>query len=239
MSGILTRKLHNFANSPPDPYWANVVFMSNFVGTNGSTTFVDQSSAAHTVTANGNAQITTAQYKFPPSSGVFDGTGDYLTSPYSVDYAFGMEFTMEGWVRFNSTSGQQALVTRWNISAGIAVWLVNCSSTTLDWAFYTAGPTYNPLSAAWTHTTNTWYYIAVDRDSGGVVRLYADGTMLGKQTMNGTMLTSTEPLGIGWLNHPALQYLNGWLGGVRITKGVARYASDSGFTPPTAPFPTS
>ncbi len=34
-------------------------------------------------------------------------------------------------------------------------------------------------------------------------------------------------------------FLIGWLDELRITKGVARYASDGGFTVPTAAFPRS
>jgi hypothetical protein len=48
-------------------------------GANTSTTFTDSNSggSAHTWTAAGNAQISTATYKFGGASGLFDGTGDF------------------------------------------------------------------------------------------------------------------------------------------------------------------
>jgi len=60
----------------------------------------------HTVTAYGNAQIDTAQSKFGGASGLFDGAGDYLSTPDSEDWNFGSgDFTIDFWVRFNSLPG--------------------------------------------------------------------------------------------------------------------------------------
>jgi hypothetical protein len=79
----------------------------------------------------------------------------------------------------------------------------------------------------------------VDRDSGGTMRIYADGVMLASITQSGLSLRNGDGLleigyatGVGY-------YLDGWIDEVRITKGVARYASNSGFTVPTAAFPRS
>lgn len=70
-------------------------------GTDGSTTFSDNGVTGHTVTANGNAQIDTAQSKFGNASGLFDGTGDYLTIPDHADWNFGTgNFTIDAWIRF-------------------------------------------------------------------------------------------------------------------------------------------
>jgi hypothetical protein len=74
-------------------------------GTNGSTTFTDTNAggSAHTWTANGNAQISTAQSKFGGASGLFDGTGDYITTPDHADYTLGSgDFTIDLW--FNCTA---------------------------------------------------------------------------------------------------------------------------------------
>jgi hypothetical protein len=61
-----------------DPYYGNVSLLLRGNGTNGSTTIIDSSPSPKTVTAFGNAQISTAQSKFGGSSIAFDGTGDYL-----------------------------------------------------------------------------------------------------------------------------------------------------------------
>src|SRR3989339_404521 len=61
-----------------------------------------------TVTANGDAIQTTAQFKFSSKSGVFDGTGDYLSLADSEDWNFGTgDFTIDCWVRFNTVAGYQ------------------------------------------------------------------------------------------------------------------------------------
>ncbi|MEJ0012775.1 MAG: hypothetical protein WDM94_09155 [Bauldia sp.] len=60
------------------------------------TTFVDSSASGRTITANGNAQVDTAQAKFGGASALFDGAGDYLTVPASADFNFGTgDFTVE------------------------------------------------------------------------------------------------------------------------------------------------
>ena len=81
-------------------------------GTDGSTTFTD-AIGTHTVTAVGNAQIDTAQYKFGGASGLFDGTGDYLTIPDHADFNFGAgDFTIDFWVRFNAINTAQAFISQ-------------------------------------------------------------------------------------------------------------------------------
>src|SRR3990167_5784069 len=57
----------------------SVKLLLHFDGSDGSNTFTD-SAGRHTVTANGNVQIDTAQGVFS-QSGLFDGNGDYLSIP--------------------------------------------------------------------------------------------------------------------------------------------------------------
>ncbi|MDA3833419.1 MAG: hypothetical protein PF495_08480, partial [Spirochaetales bacterium] len=57
------------------------VLMLHCEGDDGGTVFTDSSDSAHTVTAVGDANTDLSQAKFGVSSGVFDGTGDYLTIP--------------------------------------------------------------------------------------------------------------------------------------------------------------
>src|SRR5262249_33755527 len=57
----------------------------------GSTTFGDSNAggSAHIWTAGGNAQIDTADFKFGGASGLFDGSGDYVTTPAHADFQLG------------------------------------------------------------------------------------------------------------------------------------------------------
>ena len=80
-------------------------------GSDGSTTFTDESGT--TWTANGNAQIDTAQSKFGGASGLFDGASDYLQTPYTADHNTGTgDFTIDQWIRFNSVATTQTLFAR-------------------------------------------------------------------------------------------------------------------------------
>jgi hypothetical protein len=56
---------------------------------------------------------------------------------------------------------------------------------------------------------------------------------------NSAIADDTQGLGIGAQNAGGTVDMNGWLDEVRITKGVARYATDTSFSVPTAAFPRS
>src|SRR3990167_4294419 len=87
-------------------------FLAHTDGTDGSTTFTDEAGIA--ITANGNAQIDTAQSKFGGASGLLDGTGDYLTTPDSDNYNFGSgDFSVDFQVRFNSVASNQDFIAHW------------------------------------------------------------------------------------------------------------------------------
>jgi hypothetical protein len=76
--------------APVDEYYDNVSLLLYGNGTNGSTTITDNSPSPKTVTAVGNAQISTAQSKFGGASIAFDGTGDYITVPDSSAFVLGL-----------------------------------------------------------------------------------------------------------------------------------------------------
>ena len=62
----------------------------------GSGNSFTDSAASQTVTTNGDATQTTAQYKWGSRSTVFDGSGDYLSLADSDDWNFGSgDFTID------------------------------------------------------------------------------------------------------------------------------------------------
>ena len=106
---------------PLDASYSSVSLLLHGNGINGSTTITDNSPSPKTVTAVGNAQISTAQSKFGGGSIAFDGTGDYLTTPNNSDYQFGTsDFTVECWINttdtsFNLISMTTAAVGNWGV----------------------------------------------------------------------------------------------------------------------------
>lgn len=229
-----------------DPYFDAVVFLSSFDGTDGSTTVVDDSNTPHTMLAVGNAQLDTAQKKFGTASALFDGTSDcFRASAVSSDFSgfSTAQFTAEAWVRWNSVP------TGSNAGDHICgVWIANFLSWSLgrgdssadELRFICSSDGINVAATVTTSgaglTTGVWYHIAVDRDAGSKLRIYVDGVMRGSGTVTTDFRNSTGRFTVGGEDNLGNRALNGWIDEMRITKGVARYASDGGFTVPDAPF---
>jgi hypothetical protein len=188
-------------------------------GTDGS--IIDKAQGTNLVLA-GNPTGSTVQTKFASTKSIFfDGVGDYITSIITVPAS--TPFTIEMWVRpsditrvglFNSTSSPGTL--------DATLYISSLSNLT----FYDAGDI-NPQSGGG-FTANTWYHIAMVRESDNYIRLYKDGTLYSTST-NPYTLALGPYIDIG--AYDTNSYLTGYIQDFRITTGLARYTSN--FTPPT------
>lgn len=230
-----------------DPNFASVKLLLSGDGVSGSTTFTDESPAAHgNATVAGDAQVSTSLVKFGTGSVRLDGLLDHLSYADSTDWEFGSgAFTIETWALFDAANIEATNILMGQYSA---------TGNQRGWRFYYNGATatnnlvfiystngtalVTPLVFAWTPTANVWYHVAVDR-SGNSWRLYIDGAMVASATDTGTIFAPTSLLRIGAdeTSGLATNLLKGNLDEIRITKGVARYASDLGYAVPTAAFP--
>lgn len=177
----------------------------------------------------GNAQVSTTQAKWSPTSMSFDGTGDYVTVIDKPELRIGTgDFTIEGWVYLNATGVAYGLVSKGTATTG---WSVNVTSGNKLQFSYTA----TQLTGATSLASGTWYYFAVVRSgtASGNLRVILDGatdaTSAGAVNDNFNQ-TSTMYVGA---DRVAGSVLNGYLQDVRITNGYARTTST-----PTAAFPT-
>lgn len=223
-----------------DPAYANVSLLLHMDGSNGSTTFTDNSSTPKSVTPSGAAQISTSTVKYGSGSAFFDGSGDYLTIPpsSSLDISTG-DFTIESWVRLNSmpTTDNLSVWQNWMMIYGHG-----SVSSSNGWQFQIGqtllmfSDSYGTTVCSGTHgmTVNTWYHLAVTR-SGTTFRVFVNGIQVGTSTSSIT-LNSGSTYWIGTETGEGA-YLNGYIDDLRITKGVARYLAN--FTPPSGPFPNS
>lgn len=211
-----------------------------------STTFIDNSTNAFTITANGNAtpkranpftdtvtgptQYVTTTYG---GSAYFDGTGDYLTVPTSAGLNLGAsDFTMEGWVYLSATQSSKYLFgvgTVDGTTRSAAVWIGGTqkvegyfSADGSTWLSYRVGTT--------TVAANQWAHVAFVR-SGTTLYLFLNGALEGTQTGTPTTAASGYPAYIG--GQSATYQLNGYLSNIRIVKGTALYTAP--FVPPAAP----
>ena len=216
-----------------DPYYSAVSLLLHFNGANGSTTFTDSSSNNLTVTATGNAQISTAQSKFGGAAGYFDGNGDYLTVASNPVFNFGTgDFTIEGWVYLSSVSGDWFIVS--SSGSGGMFFGYSSSVSPYGWGVGRTGVAWDYITAS-TATTNTWYHVAVCR-SGTSLRIFVNGTQVGTTNTNSQSYNlSATSLTIA--SQGATYYLNGYIDELRVTKGTARYTAN--FTVPSAAFPDS
>ena len=212
-----------------DPYYSSVDLLLPMNGTNGSTTFTDYSSAPNTITVNGNTQISTAQSKWGGSSGLFDGTTDWLYSPVGTgDFATG-DFTVEGWFNWSALTNGGLFHAYPGTPAGTLAGLaVGYDGTAFQ--IYSGATNYG---RTYTPTVSTWYHVALVRASG-LLTLYVSGVAQGATISDGTNYGGNG-VNIGLYYSSAVTF-NGYMNDFRVTIGVARYTSN--FTPPTGPFPT-
>jgi len=210
---------------------ANTLLLLHCDGTDASTTFTDSSASARTVTAVGNAQIDTAQSKFDGGSGLFDGTGDYLSVPDSADWLQASAHTWECWFRTSVVTGIRTIIGQ-AASDGNHQSIISLDGTEVRWDYYETGA-YRWQLLGGTIAVNTWYHIAAVKNGSSQV-LYLDGVSVDSAASTFTMLNIAAPLLIGYNNYaPVPRYWNGWIDEVRISN-IARWTT--GFTPPTVPY---
>jgi hypothetical protein len=174
------------------------------------------------------------------TSGLLDGTGDYLTVTTSTDFDLGTaDATIEVWFRANTIATSDPLfgwedMFTFEFAAGPKLAMYHVDDG------YGAGL----LASTTNFSTGTWYHIAIAVD-GGTTRLYVDGT---QEDTTATVLDhsnngSSQEVFIGTNDFstvaPGARCFDGWLSSFRVTKGVCRYPDGTGFTPPTLPLPIS
>jgi hypothetical protein len=176
----------------------------------------------------GDAQVSTTQSKWSPTSMKFDGTGDALNIASNPALNFGSgSFTLEAWVYLTTMSGD--FFTIGSFGSGGAFF-----------GFRTADIGYGRPGVAWDYqaasgmVVNNWYHIAYSR-SGTSMRMFVNGTQVGTtQTTSQAYDLSLTYTTVGALQNA--NFLNGYIQDLRITKGIGRYTAN--FSVPTAAFPT-
>jgi hypothetical protein len=237
-----------FSRRNVDEFFSSVSLLLHMDGSNGSTTFTDSSGTPKTVTANGDAEISTAQSKFGGASGYFSGGANRLSIPDSEAFtASGDDFTIEAWLRptawaagwdANHWCGQANNIANNNNRS----WSCLIHDGIAGFYYTTDGVTdrIHPFSAAAVEL-DSWFHMAVSIQSG-VARVFVNGVVVGAHTLAGAIFNSTADVVVGTFGkyaedgYPGLSF-TGYIDDLRITKGVARYTA--AFTPPTSVFPDS
>lgn len=234
-------------SGPVDPNFSNVVLLAGYnrAGTANSTPYTEESNSAHVLTRTGSGATGTYE-----SGGKFGGrlykslATHFFSTPDSADFAFGSgNWTIETWVYFDNapSSGFHNIIGQWDSGTNQKSWLMSVASNVLTLFVSSNGSTtITSANGSWAPSTLTWYHIAADYD-GTAYRIYANGTMVGKEVASRTLHNSTAAMTLGafLISGSGSSSFVGGLDETRITKGVARYASDGGYTVPVAAFPRS
>ena len=185
-------------------------------------------------------QFGTGAMEFSPSGSV-DPSQATVNYPDRSEYTIGAsEFTIECWVRFKDlTDAIQCLMSQYTTSGNERAWFIQRNAGDLSFQVSPDGTigAATTVNGAFTFVIDTWYHIAITRDSSDDLRMFVDGTQVGSTTaLAVTIHNSTSPLRIGKLRNNTLDDnpLFGFIDDPRIVIGVALYTS--GFTKPAAEF---
>jgi hypothetical protein len=151
-------------------------------------------------------------------SGYFDGTGDYLT--LTGESLSATDWTIECWVFFNNFTNTTPHIFNFGTDVNNRYVLFRDSSgvfrlTTLNAA---AG---SPAIGTATVLANTWYHVAVTRNSStGVATLFVNG--IAEATSTNASLSSGTSWAIGWQHFGGVagDYINGYISNFRVTNSI-------------------
>lgn len=202
-----------------NPYFGKLGLGLHFNGANGSTSFADV--AGNTVTAIGNAQISTAQSVFSGASGLFDGAGDGLNIPDSPILRPGAgDFMLRFWQRYSALTGYQTLYSKgYAVAGGILVQTGNGDGKIN--VYQGASTTLVAAESGGTVNSGQWYCIEIERTSG-VLKIRRDGTQVASVS-NTTDYNATSTVYIGGGSATGFNnyYFNGYLDDLEFYSGVS------------------
>lgn len=235
-------------SSSIDPYLSYRFLAVRMNGANGSATFTDLSPQAHSLSAGGNAQITTSTYMVGDSSGAFDGTTDYISVGASQVFAW-MHKGTESWTvvgRFRTTvvDGTNYRTIWANFTGGsnngVIINQQPSGALSVGIGNGTAGYALS-FNAPAVLTANTWYYVEINFDhtapNGSKLKMFISGTSVGAQNGgNDTYSSGNAETAVARIG----AYGNGnysWIGQMQemiIYRGVAIHRAN--YTPPSGQF---
>ena len=213
-----------------DPNFANTLFLLKGNGAAGTGTFTDI--LGHTVTPENGTVNGGSQSKFYSTSILIDSATKALSvgSPFPTAFGTG-PFTMEFWIYPNNFSAYGFIMDT-RSSGATGQWLIDLSTSgviTFD----------NPVTAINTASTalstGQWYHICIMR-SGTTTNLFINGVQKSTYGSDSTSYTGGALYIGGSAYVPGSSGIGAYLQEIRFSN-ITRY-SMSGFTPPSAPFPT-
>ena len=201
----------------------------------------DESDNSHALTFAGNPttlpQTTIYDYFSYSTSNhsgsvYLDGSGDYLTIPWSSDFEFGSgDFTIEMWYNLSDIEG----LISWGPDVDNRFDITGTSQTALRVLYNHASHT-NFNNGNGVPTANTWQHFACARENDNL-RYFINGVLQATVAMStGAVMPndSSNGISIGVRRYGTTyaDYSIGYISNLRILKGTALYTAT--FTPPAS-----
>lgn len=216
-----------------DPYWDHVVALVPFDNLKSphDVAFVDYTGRGWYGSTQ-NAKRTSAFSPFgrgsmDVSSGLYPYTRD--SSAWDLGTA---PFTMEALVKWDAVT-DCGIITHWSGMGGNQAWALWYFGGNFIWRISTASNVYNDVQVPFTFVAGTTYYLAIDRNASGLVRLYVNGAVVASASQTSNHLPCNAALRIGSVGGFSLD-MDGHVSWVRITKGIARWNGVAPEQPPYA-----
>mgnify|MGYP003647516535 CR=1 FL=1 len=195
--------------------------------------FTDLSDTPHDIAPVGDVAHTTKGPTATSRGSVqFEAAGDYLTIPDHADWNLSGDFTVESWVRLDSVSGYQHIIT----DSGGTNQFTLAYNGSQKWDTRFGGTTVEFTDSGL--LVDTWYHIAAVRSgmSSGNLEFFRDGDSLGTATNTNTSTALDGDIYIArYYGNTTTEDFNGYLDDVRIVKGTAITPPAGG---PTTPLET-
>jgi hypothetical protein len=194
---------------------------------------LDHSISPKTLSVTGNTSVSTSIKKYGTGSLYFDGSGDYITAPWSVMPTGTNNFTIEFW---KYTSNSRA-------AGGIFGYRASASDNFQIYEGWPAAGEYLLLNDSTIQVginrsvpLNTWEHFAWVRN-GNSFMYFINGVLQTTVTSSADVTKSYSNCYLGDKLFSGGYDFNGYINDLRVTHGVARYTTN--FTPPTASLPTT
>jgi len=158
----------------------------------------------------------------------FDGTGDYVSVPFTSDLNVTDEMTISAWIKPNlnqSTGGSNQIISRLNYSGYTGFFLREGYNQSHITTFYVGnGTSWNNYVSAGKLTEDNWYYITGTVKANDKIRIYVNGFLKDEKNYVGIINQSkiTDTIRIGY--EGLTKCFNGTIDEVKIWNKVLSLA---------------
>jgi hypothetical protein len=221
-------------------FWKTSLVL-NFSGSNLDTSTTDISPTPKTATFVADAKISTGAAATGATSLLLDGTGDYIHFADHANFQYGTgELCIEFWFRPAAGTGTQYGVLAQGkptvaTNADLSFYAVYQTTGKMTFQMF-SGTTGYAVNGNVIGATGVWAHYACTRE-GDVLKLWVNGVQDGFANLPAAASINSpvgQTLRIGTYHTGATLHANGYVDGVRITKGTERYPV--AFTPDSSLF---